>query len=196
MQAHTLTGFNDLSRQSNDVFRSVLNALSNPGQISSIDVDLPTPEYFDAAATAILLALADFETPLWVAPDIADGNAQTHLKFHTGCPIAEDLPPASFAIATAQSDFSFLDQLALGSSENPHNSTTLILMLKGFVGTQSYCLSGPGIKTKQTITPEGFPADVLKHMKQNTKNFPCGTDLILTSDRELMGIPRSTRLEN
>ncbi len=196
MQDHTLTGFKDLPRQSNDVFRSVLNALANPGQISSLDVDLPTPEYFDTATTAILLALADFETPLWIAPDIAAGNVQTHLKFHTGCPITENPNGASFAIATPQSDFTFLDQLALGSAENPHKSTTLILMLKGFAGSHPLHLSGPGIKTKQGISPEGFPSELLGHMKQNIQYFPCGTDLILTADRRLIGIPRSTRLEN
>ncbi len=193
--APILTGFSDTSRQSNEIFRTVMNALSHPGRIFELDTELACPPAVNHTATAILMALADYETPIWFAPDIASNQLTSHFSFHTGCTISPTASDAAFAVASISSNFSFINELSLGTSENPHLSATLILMIDGFADAEGLKLTGPGIKDQAYVNPERLPDEVISMITQNAKLFPLGIDLLLASDDQLVGIPRSTKLE-
>ena len=100
----TLTpGFTDTVHDSQRVFRSLLEALSRPGTIQSLDAGMPgyavsqvsSEEGVPLAAFAALLALADFSTPVHLPPEcraLADA-----VRFHTGAPLTHDHAQAVFA---------------------------------------------------------------------------------------------------
>jgi alpha-D-ribose 1-methylphosphonate 5-triphosphate synthase subunit PhnH len=193
--APILTGFSDNSRQSNEIFRTVMNALSHPGRVFDLTSEIACPTALNRAATAVVMALADYETPIWLAPNVASDQATAHFNFHTGCTVSATAADALFAIANTTSDLSFLESLAVGTSENPHQSATLILMIDGFADAEGLKLSGPGIKDLAYVNPQRLPDDVISLITQNEKLFPLGIDLLLASDDQLVGIPRSTKLE-
>ncbi len=61
-------GFASASEDSARIFRSALNAMARPGQIEAVSGIAP-PSPLSAAAGALLLTLADHETPVFLAGD-------------------------------------------------------------------------------------------------------------------------------
>ena len=60
--------FADPVFDSQTAFRRIMRAMSAPGTVLACGEALAPPASLSPAAAAALLALADFETPLWVAP--------------------------------------------------------------------------------------------------------------------------------
>jgi alpha-D-ribose 1-methylphosphonate 5-triphosphate synthase subunit PhnH len=81
--------FADPAFESQAAFRAILRAIASPGAIEPCGRGLKPPSPLSPAAAAAILTLADFETPLWIAPSLAEwGEAAAYLKFHTGAPLA------------------------------------------------------------------------------------------------------------
>ena len=190
-----LSGFTNLAFESNHVFRNILEALSRPGKVMTSQLGLKAPETLNSSATAFLLALADMETPVWLSPDIRSPQAIDHLKFHTGCPIVSDCKDATFAVVSAGSDFSFLISLPIGSSEQPHQSATLIVMIDDFEGPIPLTLTGPGIEFTHTLSPNPLPHSLLVWAQANQRLFPCGVDIVFATPSSLAALPRTTMIE-
>ena len=66
---------------SQQVFRRVLRAMSEPGSLQDIAVDLAPPAPLDRATAALCLTLLDFETPVWLdaAADGEEVRGRAHL---------------------------------------------------------------------------------------------------------------------
>jgi alpha-D-ribose 1-methylphosphonate 5-triphosphate synthase subunit PhnH len=97
----TLTpGFADPVMDAQLCFRSVLDAMARPGQVHAVQgVSPPAP--LCVAAGAVLLTLADHETPLWLDPGAA--RATAWIAFHTGAPV-EPAARAMFGFALSLPD--------------------------------------------------------------------------------------------
>jgi len=92
----TQPGFGDPVQQSQVIFRDVLTALAEPGLVKTVDF-APVPGLrAGPAAIALLLTLADGDTPLFLGADQAALAA--YLRFHTGAPIVTDPGQAQFAL--------------------------------------------------------------------------------------------------
>ena len=63
----SIPGFSNPIFDSTDVFRKVLSAMSRPGEIQNIKAPSAHPESLNPTSSAILLALADMETEVWLA---------------------------------------------------------------------------------------------------------------------------------
>jgi alpha-D-ribose 1-methylphosphonate 5-triphosphate synthase subunit PhnH len=72
----TAFAFADPVFESQATFRSVLHAMASPGQIVDAGEALAPPAPLGRAAAAALLTLADFETPLWIAPSFAGSGVE------------------------------------------------------------------------------------------------------------------------
>src|SRR3546814_8455275 len=79
-------GFADPGIASQRVFRVVLDAMARPGRIAEVTDELHPPAPLAAAAAALCLALADHDTPVWLAPRLATPAVVAFLRFHCGCP--------------------------------------------------------------------------------------------------------------
>lgn len=187
-------GFADPIHDSQATFRRILEALARPGTIETVP---PTrthaPGGIPMAAYSILLALCDFSTPVWYAEDEADVTAA--LRFHVGAPVAAEPRSASFAWVRDPSRLPPLDQFDLGEPEVPERSTTLVLGVDGFQAGGRLRLSGPGIQSHVDIAVPGLRTDFWRERRALGALFPTGLDILLVCDDRVLGLPRTTRVE-
>src|SRR5271166_1858742 len=121
--------FADPVFESQAAFRAILAAMARPGAILACGEGLAPPAPLSPAAAAAILALADFETPLWIAPSLLAGEIASYLKFNTGAPLAASPDKAAFALIDAAADALRLADFAQGTQEYPDRSTTIVVQL-------------------------------------------------------------------
>jgi alpha-D-ribose 1-methylphosphonate 5-triphosphate synthase subunit PhnH len=187
-------GFADPVLQAQQVFRRVLEAMSRPGRPVRLDPLPPQPPGISAEATAVCLALADFETPVWL--DAAAAAAREHLAFHCGCPHADTPARAVFAVIADSLRMPPLDAFARGSDERPEHGATLILAVGALSTDTGPVLRGPGIADRTRLAVHGVGDDFWDQVRANHALFPRGVDLLLTCPGQVAALPRSVRLED
>lgn len=183
-----LPGFADPVLDAQATFRAVLDAMAHPGRVCRA-APAPHVRPLCASAGAVLLTLADHETPLWLDPDAA--AAREWVAFHSGAPIAER-ESAMFLMALSLPD---LSALRTGTDEAPESSATVVLQVEGFGSGGRFRLAGPGLREPDVIAIEGLPSRFAELWQQNHALFPRGVDLILCAGDTLMALPRSVSVE-
>ncbi|MFH2093345.1 MAG: phosphonate C-P lyase system protein PhnH [Pseudomonadota bacterium] len=189
-----LNSFDSETFDSQVVFRQVLSAMASPGTILDIGISLVVPETLHPAAGAILLALLDFETPLWSDLENASPSIQW-LRFHTGAPTTFLKQNASFALIT---DYDNLEDPVLfnpGTIESPDISTTMIVQTRGLDDTGRIRLTGPGIKNQTFLRINGIRENFWRNRSELFDAYPLGVDMIFVCDTTLVAIPRTTKVE-
>lgn len=189
-----LKGFTSEGDDSQIIFRQVLAAMANPGTITDINIDLCTPKSLDPAAGAILLALLDFETPLWSDLDNNSEDIQW-LKFHTGAPYTYIKNNALFGLCHEYDTLELPDTFNCGDIESPHESTTLIIQTRGINKKKNLCLTGPGIKNQTFLELKGIKQSFFNKRAEIFKDYPLGIDMIFVCATSFVAIPRTTKLE-
>jgi len=188
-------GFTDPVFQSQATFRAVLDALAEPGSERPVAGIETAPAPLTPVAAAVVATLADFETAVWRDATLRTPEIEAWLAFHTGAPAVTDPARAVFAvIGAAEASPDFAD-FALGTDVDPSTSATLVLQVAGFAGGRRYRLAGPGIDGTREVAIAGAPADLAARLAANRALFPRGVDLILAGPTSVMGLPRTTRLE-
>lgn len=188
-------GFTDPVFQSQATFRAVLDALAEPGTERPVAGIAAAPAPLSPVAAAVIATLADFETAVWRDATLRTPEIEAWLAFHTGAPAVLDPARAVFAVigaAEASPDFA---SFALGTDVDPSTSATLVLQVAGFAGGRRYRLAGPGIDGTREVAIASAPADLAARLAANRALFPRGVDLILAGPTSVMGLPRTTRLE-
>jgi alpha-D-ribose 1-methylphosphonate 5-triphosphate synthase subunit PhnH len=175
------------------VFRSVLTALSEPGRVVQLDATCAPPPPVDPAAAAMVLALCDGDTPLWLAPHLAPA-ANSFFHFETGAPLVETLPAAQFVL-TDHDHRPPLAALNLGTADYPDWAATLILAVPRLEEGRGWSVSGPGIADRRSLFVHGVDAKFADEWQANRSQFPLGVDIVFAARDRIAGLPRSTRLE-
>jgi len=183
-------GFADPVFDSQRAFRTVLDAMANPGRIYHLPIAPPAPAPLAPAAAALALALLDFETPLWLQVPVA--GTVDYLRFHCGCPLADAPARAAFALVTDATDMPALSVFNPGEPEYPDRSTTLIIQVDYLREGAGVALSGPGIKGRRVLDTGFLPLSFWQQVAINHKLFPCGVDLILCCGTHIAALPRTT----
>lgn len=187
-------GFADPVLESQSAFRGCLDALATPGTVVSLGAGLESLARLDPAASALLLALLDQDTRLWLSPGVADGRTAANLKFHTGCSLAASPREADFALIAGVEELPPLDAFSAGSEEYPERSATLVLQVPEILGA-GWRLTGPGIRSEVSLSVPALGEGFLRQWESNRARFPRGIDLYLSCGERLCGLPRSTRIE-
>ncbi|MBV8471830.1 MAG: phosphonate C-P lyase system protein PhnH [Hyphomicrobiales bacterium] len=193
----TAPAFADPVFQSQAVFRNIMRAMARPGTLVSVGAELVPPAPLTPAAAAALLTLVDFETPLWIAPSFAAASGRAvadYLVFHTGAPLARSPDKAAFALVDLIADELRLADFAAGTAEYPDRSTTIIAQGASFGAGAALRLAGPGVDGETELQASPLPHDFLAQWGANRARFPLGVDLILASESELVGLPRSAAI--
>jgi alpha-D-ribose 1-methylphosphonate 5-triphosphate synthase subunit PhnH len=190
--------FADPVHESQACFRSVMNALARPGTIQPVVGLADAPAPLSPVAATIALALADYETPVFLdAPLAANHEVARYLAFHTGAKITASRSQASFALIADPAALGDLADFALGTDTYPDRSTTLILQVRSIAAGQpgtELLLAGPGIKGTAVLTVAGLPANTADRLAANRALFPRGVDLILAGPAGVAALPRTTRV--
>jgi len=191
-------GFADPVRDTQAVFRTLLDALARPGTIGTIDAPLPAaagddPVRAGLAAFASLLTLCDYATPVWLAQP--DAGLEAALRFHADAPIAATAADAAFAYVHDAAALPPLDTFQPGTPESPETSATVFVRVDALTGGTPLTLSGPGIDGTTRIAPVGLPARFWSERAAFASLFPCGPDFYLVCGAALVGLPRTTHVE-
>ncbi|MCK0196641.1 phosphonate C-P lyase system protein PhnH [Ancylobacter sp. 6x-1] len=190
-------GFADPVFGAQAVFRAVMNALARPGRPAALVAGFTPPVPLTPEAAAVVLALCDHETPIWLdAPLAAVPEVAAFLRFHTGAPVVTDPAAARFALIADPMGMPDLAAFPTGTPDYPDASATLVLQVSGLAdaGTDavSLHLEGPGVKGAERIAAGPLPADLARRLAANRRLFPRGVDLILAAPGAVVGLPRST----
>jgi alpha-D-ribose 1-methylphosphonate 5-triphosphate synthase subunit PhnH len=194
---HVVPGFDDPVAGSQAVFRHALQALSLPGRVVTLPRLGRLPAGGQAAAASLWLALLDSDCTLWLSASLRDADAPAWLRFHTGCRIVDELSQARFVWLAAGDAWPGLSEMAAGSDEYPDQSATCVMEMSRLQADAGgpWQLSGPGILGTQGLHAQGLPDDFVAQWQANHAAFPRGVDVFLTTATELVGLPRSTRLQ-
>ncbi|WP_043364184.1 phosphonate C-P lyase system protein PhnH [Belnapia sp. F-4-1] len=183
-------GFADPVPDAQACFRALLEAMARPGRVERLAALPEAPAPLAPAAAAVLLTLADAETPVWTD---AGPVAEDWLRFHAGCPLVAEPGLAGFLLATG--GLPALAALEAGTEEEPHRSATLIVQVAGLELGGGWRLTGPGIEREHRLQVEGLPRGFLADWAANGARFPRGIDLVLCAGNRLAALPRTTRIE-
>lgn len=193
--SHLKAGFAEPVRDAQRCFRAVLDATARPGRIVEL-ADLPeSPAGLGAAQAAILLALADIDTPVWLPPALRDAEAGHYLRFHCGCRLATRRADAVFVVPPSLAELPALDELRLGEPEFPDRSATLIVEVDDLAAGGPLHLTGPGIESEARLAVAGWRAAATDFLRENRRRFPLGVDLLLTCGNRVVGLPRTVRIQ-
>ncbi|WP_410012439.1 phosphonate C-P lyase system protein PhnH [Sodalis sp. C49] len=188
-----LPGFTQPVHQSQQAFRLILKALSEPGS----RVTLPVKDGWHPlgkAATGVLLTLADGETPLAICPALGSDAVINNLRFHTGAPLAARPALASLAVFDNRLTAAQLQALAHGTEISPELGAMVVVQIDSLDDGVPLRLSGPGIEHPRRAAP-ALPAPLLDYLVNRPQRFPLGLDFLLACEDGLMAIPRTTHVE-
>jgi alpha-D-ribose 1-methylphosphonate 5-triphosphate synthase subunit PhnH len=187
--------FADPVRESQAVFRSVMDAMARPGTIVATGGLAQAPQPLGLAAAAVALTLIDYETPVWLDPALAQSPEVTAwLRFHTGAPLTDDPRQAAFGFIADPPRTPPFEAFSQGSMEYPDRAATLVLQVERLSGNAGFCLSGPGVRGSRALTASPLPADFAARTRANRALFPRGLDIILASATMVVALPRSVHV--
>jgi alpha-D-ribose 1-methylphosphonate 5-triphosphate synthase subunit PhnH len=175
-------------------FRAALDALARPGVVQTLmPAQLPPALHgLDSATHALCLALLDLDTPLWLAPAFDTPAIRANLAFHCGCPLVSERRDARFALldGTDAEDLSGFDA---GNDRYPDQSCTLLVQLSDLNGGPRLHCSGPGVE--QTICTDLPVPERFWGQRAARNEFPRGLDVFFLAGSRIIGLPRSTRVQ-
>lgn len=190
-----LPAWEDTVHDAQTVFRSLLKALSEPGTIQRLRVNLQAPAPLHMATAAACLALMDYETTAWLADELDNDAVRTYLRFHCGLPLVSEKSAANFAVLGRSLQQLDLEAFAQGSITYPDKSATLLMQVDDLANGPEYQLTGPGINNKRSIYVSGLPADFVSKWQVNHSAFPQGVDVIFCSGDAVLGLPRTSKIK-
>lgn len=192
--AHMRAGFTAPVYDAQACFRSVLEALARPGQIQRLVAPPTPPAGLGAAQSALLLALADHDTPVWLASALRNGEAGDYLRFHCGCPLIANTADAQFVVLSALAELPALDDLQIGEPNFPDRSATLIVEVAELSAGGPLHLRGPGIADEIGLFVADWTDTATALVQTNRRRFPLGIDILLTCGDRVAGLPRTVHL--
>ncbi|HLN11310.1 MAG TPA: phosphonate C-P lyase system protein PhnH [Xanthobacteraceae bacterium] len=189
-------GFSDSVLGAQKAFRAVMDALARPGRMQTLPQLSGPPAPLSAAAGALVLALADHDTPVWLDPPLAAAaDVAAWLRFHTGAPVASDPVRAAFALVADPLCVPPFSAFALGTPEYPDRSTTVVLQVERFTDGPVLTLTGPGIAGSREFCASPLPDDFAERLIGNRALFPRGIDVLLVTADQVAALPRSVRVQ-
>lgn len=189
----TERGFSDVAVQSAHAFRAIMQAMARPGRIMEIGADIEAPSPLLPSAAAVALTLCDFQTPVWLTPELSNERVAHYLRFHCGAPLVADSGSAQFVFATSSSLVPKLAILRQGTHDYPDRSATLVIQVAGF-GRGMVELAGPGLRGSESFGVDGLDASFWEAIVENHARFPTGIDVIFAAPGQLAALPRSTAI--
>jgi alpha-D-ribose 1-methylphosphonate 5-triphosphate synthase subunit PhnH len=185
----------DMVHDIHSVFRKIVKALSFPGEIlnlkdeaDKIDLDLPVSKNI----MVLSMALFDREITFY-----CDNNDATDSIAKLTYGHKSELNTSDFVILTNLNDVETqITSLRRGTLMDPHLGATLILELQDLVdGSETYVLTGPGIKESNVFRTSGLK-EIVKAREVVNGEFPLGIDLLLVDKKgNLLALPRTTKIE-
>ena len=71
-------------------FRTIMDAVARPGRILPFTAVPPAPWPLWTTTASVARTLCDFQTPVWLSPELCTEPVTHYIRFHTGAPIVSD----------------------------------------------------------------------------------------------------------
>ena len=195
-------------RDTQKVFRVLLEALSRPGQL----YELPSVGFvFGSARTrssdqfqplgAVLATLLDHEvTFCLLGQEDAVRDLSSQITDLTSSQSSER-EHANYVVSLQAPDASLVSQLNVGNLLYPDTSTTLICLVPELASRAPdkhngtlLALEGPGVAERQTVWVAETDATFFNALSTVNARYPLGIDVLwITPSGRVAGLPRSTR---
>jgi alpha-D-ribose 1-methylphosphonate 5-triphosphate synthase subunit PhnH len=189
----------NLIDDSRRTFRTLMMSLAFPGVIHKLD---PVPLVINPPEIGFILqpflTLLDLEVTFHVhaIKDDVRQEVSRYIEINTrSMPANHDR--ADFVLCLSPSLNGKFETVKKGTLPNPHQSATVFYYVEKITadrhgGDIGFCLTGPGIRSKQVLSVDGMDPDESKQWRQNRTQYPMGADIYLVShSAEVVGIPRS-----
>lgn len=177
--------------QQQQVFRTLLTAMSAPGQIATMPVH-PDPAPLSPSCAVICLTLLDAGSPVALVNMCA--AAALWLNTHCRAPMVS-MDQAHFVLGTEKHWDWESTPVPMGSEEEPEQGATLILELDSLDAGEPLQLKGPGIASTCNIAPD-LGAGFLPFWQKQQSQYPRGVDLILCCREQCLCLPRSVTIRS
>lgn len=164
--------------RANACFDALMWALSRPGLPRAL------PE---AGAGQLIDALIDRECAVWAADDALAAHAARN-----GAAMVE-VEKADHVFAGQITGVGLLPRLRCGSDLYPDDGATLVLDAR-FGDGPHLRFTGPGVDGAVTVALSGLP-DGFWAARDRALRYPMGFDMFLLDGAEVIGVPRSTKVE-
>lgn len=171
------------SQQAN--FRLLLDAMARPGKCHPLEF---TPEK-GPAALALLATLLDSEVSLADHDNLLNDDHWPMLQVKSA-----HAEQADYVICDGSRTPNFIPKL--GTLPSPDQSATVILMVDAIGdGNTHLKFTGPGIAKSNQLLIKGLNEQWLEKREDWVCAFPLGVDFILLDDRQIVALPRTTKVE-
>lgn len=205
--AEMTPGFRDAVHGSQQVFRTLLDAMSLPGRVlplpSAATDGVVAPEglrRMSVGTACVLLSLLDAETSVRLHGDMASAGASAYFRFHTGVRAARPDEAAAFTVVHGDAvDEALWRRFDLGSDEAPQRGGTLVVEVDAIGEPEgdgvTLGLDGPGIETPRKLGVRGLSREFWQWRASLRRLMPRGIDIVIVCGTRIAAIPRSTRIE-
>jgi len=169
------------------VYRSLLHATAYPGTAC----ELTTQVAQEPAWLAALACIVDHSVTLCDLHSLCDERTCNFL----GC-TAADIRDAAYVLADAVRPATAEHQPTCGSLVAPELGATIVLRVDGLGhGARELLLRGPGIAERRRVAVAGLDESWLRARRRWCAGYPRGVDLLLCDRRQVLALPRTTRID-
>ncbi len=188
----------DLVHDIQKTYRSLVQAMSNPGVIVNVAqyVDKNELEFdFYDTTFALMYMLLDAEVSFKIYSAKADKTSRYFTQLTHSRP--QDVKAANFIFVLSDASEDELQEAFTRSYEgdliDPHKSATIIVETQGITAEKSLALKGPGIKDTNYLAINISERWVVARAEKN-KEYPMGVDVIFVDQQGNMAcLPRTTQ---
>ena len=188
-------GFQNPVLDATDCFRNIMEAMAKPALKQPLLINLEAPATLHSGSAQILLTLLDYDSKLYLCPELDHADLRDWVLFHTGCPLTDNPQEADFALMLPESDPNQYQRFQNGTAEYPDRSTTIVLQVTGLTDGKGMICSGPGFQSARTFGFDEANDALWKAIADSRLVYPRGLDWIFAAPDSLATLPRSTKLE-
>jgi len=177
------------------VFRFLLHAIANPGEIVCIRPQAEKLRDNDRVMTALALTLLDKETCFAAPDDPAFAKKVSELTYAGQAAEKADFIFITQAVSRATTADIFAAATP-GTLVEPHTNSVLFIGIEQFTEASACRLTGPGIKDTKSVGLPEYAKQWVRERDTMDYEYPTGVDLyFVTPAGELMALPRKVKME-
>lgn len=185
----------DFVHDTQQVFRELLSAMSNPGQIKNIASQTAKFQDIYAVLTAIGCTLLDNEEAMYVEKNPRLFQELSDLTMARDSELAK----ADYIFLSSEMNYGSMEQILKavkkGTYEDPQSSATLIILCQELSGKSEMRLTGPGVDKEISLLVNQYLKTIVKLRQGLKTEYPLGVDMIFADPHgDILGIPRLTKI--
>lgn len=186
----------DFVHDGQKVFRELLSAMANPGQVRRIGKQAGKFKGDYASLLALGCTLLDNEKQMYV-----EKNPRLSAELHnlTLCREAE-LDHADYVFLSSEMNYGSMEQILknvkCGTYADPQESATIFLLCSETEGEEEMTLRGPGVDGERKMWVYPYIRKVIRLRNALEIEYPLGVDLVFVDGSgNLIGIPRLVKID-